>query len=375
MVSYPTVSCTSNRELLDWLSEHVETLGGRVRILKGTHPDRANILATLGPDAPGGLLLSGHTDVVPPGEGWDSDPWTLTRKGDRFVARGVADMKGFFAAVLHAMADFDIARLMAPVHVLASYDEEIGCQGVRDVLPLLALDPMVRPEIVVIGEPTMMRPRHSHLGKELHRLTVTAPEAHSSRAAFTPSAIAVASELICVLSQVQTSAPVGSDIDVPRYSINCGVIYGGTAANVIAGSCTVDFEVRHDFENDPTEVLAPFFAALSRVETRLNIVGGAVTCERLSTYPALTTDVSAPAFARAVKIADAGPATALGFGTEGGLLAGALDAPIMICGPGDIADAHRPNESVSEHQLERCVQFIRELVREFCSPKETQSKR
>lgn len=348
-------------------------LGGRVRILEGKHSDRANILATLGPEVPGGILLSGHTDVVPPGDGWNSDPWTLTHQGDRLVARGVADMKGFFAAVLHAMADFENAKLIAPVHLLASYDEEIGCQGVRDALPLLASDPLVRPEIVVIGEPTMMRPRHSHLGKELYRLTVTVPEAHSSRAALTPSAIAVIAELICVLSQVQASVPVGADLDVPRYSINCGVINGGTAPNVIARECTVDFEVRHDLETDPIKVLGPFSKALSRIQTRLNLVGGTAICERLSAYPPLATNASASAFVRALKIADSGSSTGLGFGTEGGLLAGAVDAPIMICGPGDIADAHRLDESVSINQLERCVQFIRELVREFCLSKETYS--
>ena len=374
LVAFPTVSRTSNLELLDWLSAQVEALGGRVRAVKSTHTDRANIIATLGPDAPGGLLLSGHTDVVPPGENWDSDPWVLTRMGDCFVARGAADMKGFFAAVLHAISDFDVDQLLAPVHLLASYDEEIGCQGVRDVLPFLAADPMVRPEIIIIGEPTMMRPRHSHLGKELHRLTVTTPEAHSSRAAISPSAIAVAAELICALSQVQASAPMGPDADVPPYSINCGTVHGGTAPNVIAGVCIVDFEVRHDVDNDPAEVLAPFFSALDHVDARLRVVGGTAVCELLSRYPALTTDVLASAFTRAVQIADAGKSTALGYGTEGGLLASVLDAPIMICGPGDIADAHRPNDSVSEHQLERCVHFVRELVQEFCLGNKAQSK-
>ena len=366
LVAFPTVSRTSNLELLDWFSDQVETLGGRVRSIKSTHSDRANILATIGPETLGGLLLSGHTDVVPPGEGWDSDPWTLTCRGDGFVARGAADMKGFFAAVLHALKDIDVAHLVAPVHLLASYDEEIGCQGVRDALPFLAADPVVRPEIIIIGEPTMMRPRHSHLGKELYRLIVTTPEAHSSRAAMAPSAIAAAAELICVLSQVQASAPLGPEVDVPPYSLNCGTVHGGTAANIVAGVCTVDFEVRHDVFNDPAKLLSPFFSVLAEVDARLRVKGGHAVCELLTRYPALKSDLSSSAFARAIKIADAGPSTALGFGTEGGLLASVFDAPIMICGPGDIADAHRPNESVSKRQLERCVYFVRELVREFC---------
>lgn len=366
MVGFPTVSRSSNLELLGWFSEQVEALGGRVVAVKSVHTDRANVLVKFGPDAPGGVLLSGHTDVVPPGDNWETDPWTLTRSGDNFVARGVADMKGFFAAVLCALRDLDFEEFSAPVHLLASYDEEIGCQGVRDVLPLLEEDSAVRPEIVVIGEPTMMRPRHSHLGKELHRLTVKTPEAHSSKAAVSPSAIAIAAELVCVLSSVQGATSIDPATDVPAFSINCGTIHGGIAPNVIAGLCIVDFEVRHNVDNFPADILAPFFSALATVDVRLRATGGSAVCELLSSYPALISDISTRAFSRAVKIADAGSSTALGFGTEGGLIARALDAPVMICGPGDIADAHRPNESISLHQLERCVQFVRELVQEFC---------
>jgi acetylornithine deacetylase len=367
LVAFPSVSRTPNREVLGWLTERLESLGATVRVVEGAHAGRANLIATIGPRGAGGVLLSGHTDVVPPGDGWDSDPWSLTRRGDRLVGRGAADMKGFFAATIHALAELPETTLTAPVHLVASYDEEIGCQGVRDVLPDLARDPLVRPEIVVIGEPTMMRPRHSHLGKELHRLTVTAPEAHSSRAATAPSAITAAAELVGVLAEIQALAPAGADPAVPPYSLNCGTIRGGTAPNVIAGSCTVEFEVRHDTVHDPGVVLAPFVAAVARIDGRLRAVGGTATCERLSRYPALAVDAGAPAFVRAARLADAGLAIALGFGTEGGLIAEALDAPVMICGPGDIADAHRPNESVSTQQLERCVHFVRALIRDFCT--------
>lgn len=252
------------------------------------------------------------------------------------------------------------------MHVLASYDEEVGCQGVRDVLPELAVDPAIRPALVVIGEPTMMRPRHSHLGKQMYRVVVRAAEAHSSRAATAPSAIAGAAELVQALSAIQAGCPAAAPDAAPAYTVNCGTIRGGTAANVIAAECEVVFEVRHDIHHDPAEVLAPFVAAADALDERLAVVGGGVDRHLVTSYPAMATDTTSPAFAQAVRLADAGTAVALGFGTEGGLLSEAIDAPVMICGPGDIGDAHRPDEWVAVDQLERCVHVVRHLITHFC---------
>ena len=366
LVAFPTVSRTSNLELQQWLGEQLEACGAQVQVLPGVAEGRANLLATIGPKVPGGVLLSAHTDVVPPGEGWRTDPFTLTLDGDRWYGRGSADMKGFLAVVLSVLGTVDPATLRAPVHVLGSYDEEVGCQGVRDVLPVLGVDASVRPELVVIGEPTMMRPRHSHLGKQMHRLVVRAAEAHSSRAATAPSAIAGASELVQALSAVQAGCPSAAPGEAPAYTVNCGTIRGGTAANVIAAECELVFEVRHGVDHDPDEVLRPFWAAVDAVHHRLVAVGGGVERHLITAYPAMATDVMSPAFAAAVRLADTGASQALDFGTEGGLLAEVIDAPVMICGPGDIGDAHRPDESVSVDQLERCEKFVRQLIEHFC---------
>jgi acetylornithine deacetylase len=368
LVAFPTVSRTSNLALQEWMSGQLEACGARVRVVPGAGADRANLVASIGPATAGGVLLSGHTDVVPPGEGWRTDPWQLVEQDGRLFGRGTADMKGFLAAVLVVLRHIDPLSLSAPVHVLASYDEEVGCQGVRDVLPELGHDPTVRPELVVIGEPTMMRPRHSHLGKQMYRLTVKAAEAHSSRAATAPSAIAAAAELVQVLSAIQAGCPAASPGCAPAYTVNCGTIRGGTAANVIAAECEVVFEVRHDIDHDPIEVLGPFFAAAEAVHHRLTAVGGGVERHLITSYPAMSTDTSLPAFAHAVRMADTGHAQALDFGTEGGLLATAIDAPVMVCGPGDIGDAHRPDESVAVEQLERCAHLVRQLIDHFCTP-------
>lgn len=367
LIAFPTVSRTPNVALQAWLAGRLEDLGARVGVVQGVAPDRANLVATIGPDTPGGVLLSGHTDVVPPGDGWSSDPWQLVQTGTRLRGRGAADMKGFFAATLVALASVDPRELVAPVHVVASYDEEIGCQGVRDILPVLAGSPVLRPELVVVGEPTMMRPRHAHLGKQLYELCVRAADAHSGRAASMPSAIAGAAEVVAAISAVQAGAPRVPDGEMPPYSLNCGTIHGGTAANVIAAACDVTFEVRHDADHDPGQVLVPVNDAVSAVHARLAAVGGGATCTLTTAYPAMNTDVTGAAFATAVRVIDGGSSTTLGYGTEGGLLTDALGLPVMICGPGDIADAHRPDESIEAAQLDRCVQVVRRLVDAFCS--------
>lgn len=368
LVGYPTVSTTSNEALLRWLGDRCEELGAVVDITMSAG-DRGNLLARFGPAAAGGVMLSGHTDVVPPGAGWATDPWTLTAVGARLCGRGAADMKGFFAAALVALQSIDVAELVAPCYLLASYDEEIGCRGVRDVLPTLAADDHIDPTLIVVGEPTMMRPRHSHLGKRVTRVVVRAAEGHSSRAASQPNAISVMSDLIQVLDEIQPAAG-GDSTEIAPYVVNYGAIAGGSQPNVIAAQCELDFEVRFDVDHDPDVVLAPFTAAVERARRRLDQVGGGIELETLVEYPAMATDPAAPDFAGAARLADAGPSTALGFGTEGGLLAAALDAAVMICGPGDIAVAHRPDEYVTVEQLERCTDFLTALITSRCRRKD-----
>ena len=363
LVAMPTVSESSNAALVQYLCDHLEPMGATCTLSDGVE-GRANLVATVGPSTVGGVMLCAHTDVVPPGEGWATPPFHLTTVGDRVHARGAADMKGFIATVLAALERVDPAALSAPVHFVASYDEEVGCRGVRDVLPTLSANPLLRPAIVVVGEPTMMRPRHSHLGKVAVRLVVTAAEAHSSRAASAPSAISYAAGFVRVLDDIQRSCPHTDG--APPFVVNCGTIRGGTQTNVIAGECTLAFEVRFDTEHDPDELLRPLRAAIAEAEPTLTAVGGGVGWTEVTRYPAMRTDTSAPAFRAAERIADSGPSLDLGYGTEGGLFAEALEAPVMICGPGDIADAHRPDEFVSLDQLDRSTRFVRGLIDHFC---------
>jgi acetylornithine deacetylase len=271
-------------------------------------------------------------------------------------------MKGFFAALLVGLDQVDLNSLSAPVRVLASYDEEVGCAGVRQVLPALAEEGPLDPALIIIGEPTGMRPGRSHPGKRVVRLEVTAAEMHSSKAADYPSAISGAAALVQALDEIQDACPPALPGEGPMYSLNVGTISGGSQANLIAGSCALVYEIRFALDQDPEQILAPLREAITEANQRLAPHGEVAETE-LFNYPALYTDPTHPVFAEAERLADNGPATGVGFGTEGGLLSTVFPSPIMICGPGHIAHAHQPNEYVTLEQLNRCVQFVSSIIR------------
>jgi acetylornithine deacetylase len=362
LVAFPTESSTPNVDLIRWVAEHIESSGGRATVLKGAE-GRANLLASFGPHRSGGLMLSGHTDVVPAGTGWASDPYAVTKIGDSLYGRGTADMKGFISAVIRATQRFRDVELTRPLHLALSFDEEIGCIGVRDALAVMRERDDVRPDLVIIGEPTMMRPRHSHMGKLAYEIVCTAEAAHSSLSHSKPSAIASAARLLNVLDVLQEEfRPIGE----PQVTFNCGTINGGGALNVIAQRCAFTFEIRHTVDHDPDAVLQPLWHGVDREASGLSEVGGSVGVIEITRYPALRTAADDAWLHVVERVADAGPATSLGFGTEGGLFAEALDTSVVICGPGDIAVAHRPDEYVSVDQLLRCERFLCALVQQIC---------
>jgi acetylornithine deacetylase len=362
LVAFPTESTTPNIELIHWVAEHLESAGGRATVLAGAE-GRANLLASFGPEVAGGLMLSGHTDVVPAGTGWATDPYSVTKISDSLYGRGTADMKGFIAAVIRMAEHFRGVELTRPVHIALSFDEEIGCIGVRHALREITKRDVLRPDVVVIGEPTMMRPRHSHMGKLAYEVVCTAEAAHSSLSHSKPSAIATAANLINALDDLQQHyRPVGD----PEVTFNCGMITGGGALNVIARRCAFTFETRHTVDHDPDVVLQPFMDSVDRQRAVLAEHDGSVELAEITRYPALRTAADDPWLRLIERIADAGPATSIGYGTEGGLFAQALGVSVVICGPGDIAVAHRPDEYVTVDQLLRCERFLCGLVQQIC---------
>jgi acetylornithine deacetylase len=362
LVAFPTESTTSNLGLIRWVTDHVESNGGRTTVVDGNE-GRANLLASFGPETSGGLMLSGHTDVVPAGTGWATDPYSVTRIGDTLYGRGTADMKGFIAAIIRMIEQFRGIEFTRPMHVVLSFDEEIGCIGVRQALEVIAQRRDLQPDVVVIGEPTMMRPCHSHMGKLAYEIVCNAKAAHSSLSHSSPSAIATAVRLLSVIDDLQREyRPIGD----PEVTFNCGTITGGTALNVIAQQCVFTVETRHTVDHDPDVVLRPLLRA---AELELDVVaevGGTIELTEITRYPALRTASNDPWLRIIERIADSGPATSIGYGTEGGLFAAALDASVVICGPGDIAVAHRPDEYVTVDQLLRCERFLCGLVQQIC---------
>jgi acetylornithine deacetylase len=361
LVAFPTESRAPNIDLIDVVADRLGALGARTTVVAGPE-GRANLIASFGPAVTGGLLLSGHTDVVPAGGGWATDPYSVTKIGDALYGRGTADMKGFIACVLVALERMAPLELQCPLHVVLSFDEEIGCIGVRDAIEVLRDRADVRPDIVVIGEPTMMRPCRSHLGKLARRVVVRTTPAHSSLSHTKPSAISSAVRLLSILEEVQRNHRPGDDVEV---TVNVGTISGGTAVNVIAAQCAFDFEVRFTVDHDPDSLLTPFSEAVASM--RAELAGdGSIEVTEITRYPALRTEADDPWVRRVERIADNGRAGSISFGSEGGLFAAALRVPVVICGPGDIAVAHRADEYVTVEQLLRCQRFVGALVEDVC---------
>jgi acetylornithine deacetylase len=361
LVGFATESRTPNRALIDSVADRLGAYGARVRVIDGPE-GRANLIGSFGPVGPGGLLLSGHTDVVPAGDGWDTPPYSVTAADGTLYGRGTADMKGFIACVLAVVPDLDVASFSAPLHIALSYDEEVGCVGVRELLAVAAESAGdIRPALIVIGEPTMMQPSHAHAGKVAYRIALTGKAGHSSLSASMPSTISAA---VRIVTELEAVAARHRDL----VTVNVGTIRGGTALNVIAASCATTFELRHPMSVDPDAVLSPVHAAIETERVLLGAVGGGVEVAEITRYPALSTDTQHPLVRLVERLADRGTSTPIGYGTEGGLFAATLDAPVVICGPGDIAVAHRPGEHVALDQLRACTQFLTQLITAVCTP-------
>ncbi len=358
LVAFETESGAPNEALVDFCAERAFEAGARVRAVKGPS-GRSNLHLRFGPDGPGGLLLSGHTDVVPAGSGWSTNPYRLTEKQGRLQGRGTADMKGFIATALALACSLDQRKLRKPLHLALSYDEEIGCIGVRGLLDYLAARPDCRPEAVVVGEPTSMQMAIAHTGKTAHRITVHCPAGHSSRARIEPSAISEAVKLCAAIDALNG----GGEAFV---SANVGSIDGGAGLNVLAPKCELAFEVRFDASAAPDALIAPIWREVERVNAELAAFGGSVHTAELAEYPALHTDPTVPAVQKLGSAFSSSQTTAVEFGCEAGLYAQHLGVPTVIAGPGDIADAHKPDEHIHPAQLQRCAEALRKAVIAFC---------
>ena len=370
LIGFDTTSRNSNLELIRYVEDYLSQHGVQSTLVHDDSGHKANLYATIGPAELGGVMLSGHTDVVPvDGQRWASDPFVLERIDDKVFGRGSADMKGFIACVLEWVPEMVAASLTTPIHIALSYDEEVGCIGVRRLLDLMEKMPVV-PSMAIIGEPTNMEIVVAHKGKRGIRVNVRGASAHSAYPTEGVNAIEVVAQLIAHISEVQQDIEKNGPFDpgyrVPHTTLHVGTVRGGTALNIVPNECSFDFEIRHlpEHEIDPLIDTVQRYARDKLEPTmRLKNPDCGIDFTELFGYPALFTAPDAPvvAFVRSLLECDRA-VEQISFGSEAGLFSRRIGIPAVVCGPGSILQAHRPDEYVSIEQLETCRTMLRRLV-------------
>ncbi|MCW5623216.1 MAG: acetylornithine deacetylase [Burkholderiales bacterium] len=374
LVAFPTVSADSNLALIEYVRALLAKHGIDCELFPDATGQKANLWATLGGDARvPGLVLSGHTDVVPvKGQPWTRDPFVLGDEGDKLYGRGTTDMKGFIACVLALIPQFAQRRLSRPVHLALSHDEEVGCIGIRSMLAAVAQrEP--KPFGAIIGEPTRGRPVLSHKGKIALRCDVTGHACHSAHTPDGVNAIEHAARMIVRLRTLADDFRVRgrSDprFDPPFTTVQTGVVHGGVSVNVVPDQCSFVFEAR---AVDPTDLdrvandIRDYAAADLLPQMRAIAPESDIRFESVIDYPALDTAADAE-IARWMHTLTGHPAGTVSFGSEGGLYA-AAGIPAVLCGPGDMAQGHKPDEFITRTELRSFVEFLLRLTTRLESP-------
>lgn len=368
LVAFPTVSRDSNLALIGFIRDYLAGHGVASELFLNAEGTKANLFATLGPTDRGGVVLSGHTDVVPvDGQAWTRDPFRLSESEGRLYGRGTADMKGFIASVLAAVPAFLAQPLRLPVHLAFSYDEEVGCLGVRSLLDALAQRPN-RPRLCLIGEPTELRPVLGHKGKLAMRCQVHGAACHSAYAPQGVNAIEYAARLIGHLGEIgeELARPEHHDprFDPPYSTVQTGLIEGGRALNIVPAECRFDFEVRALPGFDAQQVATRLDRyAQAELVPRMQAVqpGTGIRFEPLGSYPGLATDAASEVAELVALISGSRDFGTVAFGTEGGLFHEA-GIPTVVCGPGSMDQGHKPDEFVTLTQLEACDAMLLRLA-------------
>lgn len=372
LIAFPTLSRQPNLDLLDYVESLLEPAGVRIERFAYAHGSRANLWATVGPEEPGGVVLSGHSDVVAvEGQAWSSGPFVLRREDGRLYGRGTADMKGFVATAIHAMLKAVEAPLKRPLHLALSCDEEVGCLGVRPMIEALGRR-AERPVFCLIGEPTGMRIANGHKGKIALRACCHGREGHSALAPHALNALHLGAELIGRLQdrqeEIEAHGARDGAYDIPYTTIHAGMIQGGTALNIVPHLCSVDFEIRHIVADDPDRIVEQVEEDAEAIAARYRnrFPEARIEIERLSGYPGLETPEDSEAITLLRRLlGTADPLIKVAFGTEGGLFQQGLNVPVVVCGPGHMEQGHKPDEFVSEAQLAACDVLLTALVGEL----------
>ncbi|MGY6555811.1 MAG: acetylornithine deacetylase [Wenzhouxiangella sp.] len=369
LVGFRTVSRDSNLGLLDWVEDMLGGWGARCRRTWNGERTKANLWASFGPHEPGGVVLSGHTDVVPvDGQNWSSDPFTLVERDGRLYGRGSTDMKGFIAAVLAVLRRSDLKALRQPLHLALSYDEEVGCLGV-DRMVEDALAAGIRPDYAVIGEPTTMQIVSAHKSINVFRTRVSGKAAHSSQPHRGAGAILAAGRMIEQLYRIGEEKRAAAGVnpcDPPWTTVQVGLIQGGHAVNILPSECEFAWEYRALPDEDPDEIIDRMqsFAAAEVLPALREFAPEAEVCfDSLARVPPLVSDSRnrAERWVGSLPGVREGGSGAVSFATEAGSFQRA-GIPSVVCGPGSIDQAHQPNEFIETVELERCERMVEAII-------------
>lgn len=367
LVGFATVSRDSNLELIGFIRDYLASHGVHCELIYNPERTKANLFASIGPEDRGGVVLSGHTDVVPvDGQAWSVEPFVLSEREGRLYGRGTADMKGFIASVLAAVPGLTRRRLRLPVHLAFSYDEEVGCLGVRPMLERMQQRPH-KPLLCLIGEPTELRPVLGHKGKLAMRCQVRGAACHSAYAPYGVNAIEYAARLIGKLGEIgsRLAQPEHHDprFDPPFSTVQTGTIQGGRALNIVPAECQFDFEVRTLPGYDAQAVVDQLQGyARDQLLPQMQAVQAdtGIALQPLSAYPGLATAADSEAAELLALLSGSREFGTVAFGTEGGLFHQA-GIPTVVCGPGSMDQGHKPDEFISLEQLHACDALLLRL--------------
>ena len=368
LIAFPTISADSNMKLVDYCSDQLIKVGAEVKIIKNDNGTKANLFATVGPRNIPGVLLSGHTDVVPiEGQSWTVPAFEMTNKDNKLYGRGTADMKSFLACALHTALKASHMNLTTPLHLALSYDEEIGCVGVRSMIEMLKKAPFV-PLFCIVGEPTLMQIATEHKGKVNVSVKLKGKEAHSALSTSGLNAIYLASEMIneirLIQDEIKKQFAHDDEYEIPHTTLHVGKIEGGVALNIVPNSANFLFEIRNLPEDDPNIILAKIRRSAESILTKYlkDFPTAKIQIEVTNQYPSLTTSKNSDVVNLLKSLTGNNSTFKVSFGTEGGLFSSELKIPTAICGPGSMSQGHKPDEYVSIDQINKCEEILSQLL-------------
>ncbi len=368
LIAFPTVSRDSNLALIEYVRDYLASCGVGAKLYCDDTGRKANLYAVIGPRDRGGVLLSGHTDVVPvDGQKWASDPFALVERGGRLFARGAADMKGFIACALRAARLATERELRIPLQLALSYDEEIGCVGIRSLIDDMATWAH-RPQFCIVGEPTMLRPAVGHKGKTALAAVCRGHAAHSASPGRGVNAIYMAADLVEKIrhrqSDIEAHGVRADGYEVPYTTLHVGVVHGGTVLNIVPSKCDLEFEIRNLPQDDASQIVAGMRADAASIaqSVQRDDVDVGIDVEVMNEYPPLDTPPDAEVVGLVAALTGEHERIKVGFGSEGGLFSERLGIPTVVCGPGSIDQAHKPDEFIDRDQLDRCDAMMDALL-------------